>query len=231
MAITLNFTGQRITDPIRNALSSAGASSTDLANYDAAAVGSAIQLTTAQTVAFMQSLRTSFLGISGAYRLNGTDAKFEAAVTTAAGNQIAVSAVSSGGNVENGILTANTIPVLVMIHISGATTNGSGQMRRGTTAAVTGNPITTPVTLGSVATPVLTINNTATGYIAFVIKRPLASTADTVDRNVAFGTTANLSLNSGSRYINNGGWNSTSFNMGNAYNSMWQAIAAPISNW
>lgn len=233
--ITLNFSGNRINDPIFGALVSAGANSADLNNYLSASDGSVVQLTTSNSLAFHQSVRTAFLNtLAGAYRINGTDAKMDSANTSNSANQTSVASVTSGGAVENGILTANSMPILLSAYIGNVANGTQGQLRRSTaTANTTGNLISgTPTqSFTAVATPVINVNFGAAGYYLFVIKRPSPSLADTADRNVMFGNTFGIGLNAGNSYICNTNWTCTVPNMANAFHRMWQAIAVPTSSY
>lgn len=231
MSITLNYTGLRITDQIYAVLVASGASSADLATYNALPVGGTMCLTTNTTSqAFQQTVRANALSmLSGAYRINGLDTYLDQAGGGLTSNGTA--AFQGPGSTSNETkIQAGTLPVFAFLNTGGGGGGGQFKMRRTNAAFVSGSLITAGSVFSTLVFPDTTYPAAAGSYYVFVQKRPTIN-VPTIDNNADGAFSGSIAMLSGPANWVAGGYNTTTYGTGNLNHRQFQAIAAPITNW
>jgi hypothetical protein len=231
MSFTLNFTGLRIADQVRNILSVSGASAADLATYDALPAGGTMVLTTSPSVqSFQQTVRANALSmLSGAYRINGADSFLDQASSGTTSNST-TAIQGSGSTSADTKIQAGTLPVFAFLNTGTGGGGGQFKMRRTNVAYVSGSLITAAVAFNTPIFPDTTYPGSNARFYVFVQKRPTLNTP-TIDNNADGGFSGNIGMTSGVSWIQLGGYNGTVYTSGNLNHRQWQAIAAPVSNW
>jgi hypothetical protein len=230
MPFTLNFTGTRITDLIRQVLSASGTSAADLATYDALPVGGTMVLTSPTTQAFQQTVRANALSmLPGAYRINGADTYMDSPGGGLTSNGIAAYQGAGSSSAETRI-QAGTLPVFAFLYTGGGGGAGQFKMRRTDAAFVPGSLITAGSVFNTLVFPDTNYPGVSGRYFVFVQKRPSVN-VPTIDNNADGAFSGSIAMLGGPANWVAGGYNTTTYATGNLNHRQWQAIAAPISNW
>ncbi|MFY7884118.1 MAG: hypothetical protein ACOVOV_04655 [Dolichospermum sp.] len=227
----LNFTGNRITDPIKKVLITSGVSSVDLATYDALPLGGTMCLTTnVASQTFQQTIRANALSmLTGAYRINGADTLLDQASSGTTSNSTACFQ-GSGSSSTDTLIKAGTLPIFAFLNTGTGGGGGNFKMRRTNVAYVSGSLITAGVAFNTAIFPDTAYPGASARYYVFVQKLPTTN-VPTIDNNADGGFSGNIGMSSGpANWIQLGGYNGTVYTSGNLNHRQWQAIAATI-NW